>query len=181
LKSRKTVSDPPSSDFEEIKLRETAEKALKEQDLTVAITCAMKLLARVCAQLGINHSAYKEFSPDTVLDSERLSLDTLSRYSQRNNSSTLFEATQYWISIAANTHLRVATAKLAYNKDFTYKIAFDGGRLRKIRDTDPAFSSPRLSQASQMLSDVGFMRLTKEGYSITPDGTEALRSNGCST
>jgi hypothetical protein len=75
----------------------------------------------------------------------------------------------------------VATAKLAYNTDFTYKIAYDGGRLRKIRDTEPAFSSPRVSQAAQMLSDVGFLNLTNEGYSITEAGAEALRSHGCLT
>jgi hypothetical protein len=94
-------------------------------------------------------------------------------------SSTLAETAKHWISLAANTHMRVATAKLAYNKDFTYKIAFEGGRLRKIRDTETAFSSPRLSQAAQMLSDVGFLNLTNQGYSITPGGVEVLRSRGC--
>jgi hypothetical protein len=179
LNGRMSASEPPASALEEITLRESAKNALKERDLAKAISCALKLLARVSAQLQTDHFAYKLFHPDTVLDEDRLSLDTLSRYSEKNGSATLVETAKHWISLAANTHMRVATAKLAYNKDFTYKIAYDGGRLRKIRDTEPAFSSPRVSQAAQMLSDVGLLNLTDDGYSITPAGTEVLRSHGC--
>jgi hypothetical protein len=179
LNGRMSASEPPASDLKEITLRESAKNALNERNLPSAVTSALKLLARVSAQLPTNHSAYELFLPDTSLDADRLSLDTLSQYGDKHMSSTLAETAKYWISLAANTHLRVATAKLAYNKDFTYKIAFDGGRLRKIRDTEPAFSSPRLSQAAQMLSDVGFLNLISDGYSITPGGTEVLRSHGC--
>ena len=181
LNGRMSASEPPASNLEEITLRESAKDALKEGNLATAITCALKLLARVSAQLRTDNSAYELFLHDTSLDSDRLSLDTLSRYTHKNTLSTLGETAKHWISLAANTHMRVATAKLAYNKDFTYKIAFDGGRLRKIGGTEPAFSSPRLSQAAQMLADVGFLNLTNEGYSITPSGTEVLRSHGCLT
>src|SRR5204862_369603 len=133
-------SEPPASNLEVITLRESAENALKERDLGTAITCSLKLLARLSAQLRTDRSAYELFLPDASLDAERLSLDRLRQYADRNISSTLAETAIHWISLAANTHLRVATAKLAYNKDFTYKIAFESGRLRKIRCTEPAFS-----------------------------------------
>jgi hypothetical protein len=181
LNGRMSTSEPPASDLEEIDLRASAKKALKEHNFATAITCAVKLLARIAAQLRTDCSAYELFHPDTHLDADRLSLDTLSKYAEKNTSATLVETAKYWISLAANTHMRVATAKLAYNKDFTYKIAYDGGRIRKIRDTEPAFSSPRVSQAAQMLSDVGFLNRNKDGYSITAGGTEVLRSHGCLT
>ena len=180
LKVRYSSSDAPTADFEEINLRTSANKALKEGDLGAALICALKLLARLSAQLGIDHSAYEIFRPDTSLDPQRLSLNDVSRFGEENKSLTVAEAAKYWISLAANTHLRVATAKLAYNKDFTYKIVFEGGRLRKIKDTEPTFSRPRLSQAAQMLSDVGFLKFTGDNLSITSAGIDLLRSHGCS-
>jgi hypothetical protein len=58
-----------------------------------------------------------------------------------------------------NTHLRVATAKLAYNDDYTYKLVYENGHLRKVREVEPAFSSPRLPQGAQMLLDVEVFKL----------------------
>ena len=89
LNGRMSTSEPPASDLEEIDLRASAKKALKERNFATAITCAVKLLARIAAQLRTDCSAYELFHPDTHLDADRLSLDTLSKYAEKNTSATL--------------------------------------------------------------------------------------------
>jgi len=170
----------PTQHLEEIALRSKAKEALQVGDLGAAVAYALRLLARIAARLRRNPSCYGSFLPDTPIDSHRLGLNHLTTYLERQASLPLAQVAQYWLSLAASTHMRVATAKLAYNKDFTYKIAFENGALRKVMDTEPAFSQPRLEQATQMLADVGLLRCTEKGYLITPEGIDQLRSYQCS-
>jgi hypothetical protein len=177
LAARHAVTEPPATNLTEVGLRELTERAIREDDSTKVLTCAFNLLARVAAHLNGNRSAYASFLPDTPVDPKRVGLDHLIMFLQRDESIT--ESVQHWISLAANTHLRVATAKLAYNRDFTYKIAFENGVLRKIDDTLPAFSSPRLRQSAQMLADIGYLERDPTYFSIAPEGVKVLRSHGC--
>jgi hypothetical protein len=174
--------DPEGDENEERRLRETAVNSLGEKR-GVAILDAIKLLCRIQTRLqgiGADRSPYWSFSTDgTSIEQNRFGLSHLVRWFDDNTSVTIQMAAEDLARLALNTHLRVATAKVAFNRDFRFKVYPDNGELRWVRDVEPAFSQPRLFQARQTLADVGLLASGEAGLKLTADGSEMLKQFDC--
>jgi hypothetical protein len=172
--------DPDSDAYDEARLRQAAWDTLAGGNHQEALTASLKLVARVSARVTPGVDAYGPFTQDSMsVDSTRLSLNDLSRYIRDNRSQEMGQVTSDLVRLVVNTHLRVATAKLAFNNDFTYKLVFETGILRKVREVEPAFSHPRLQQGAQILADLNLLDHEAGRFHITQDGINVLRGLGC--
>lgn len=70
-------------------------------------------------------------------------------------------------------HLWVAMKKLRYQKDYTFLLELDDGRVR-LRDKDgPALTNPRLAPAITFLRDLHLL----DAAGLTPDGAALLHAH----
>ena len=118
--------------YEEEALRKSAAEALKKGEIAVALECAFKLVGRITTRLPRDADPYAQFLNEQMdVDEQRFGLRDIQRFMTRHANSSLGDALSELITTVINVHLRVATAKLAYNGDFTFKLLYDNGRLRK--------------------------------------------------
>lgn len=171
--------DPASDSWEEESLREHARIAFYERDFRKALQTSLKLLARIYSRLPQGDPYALFISGRLELDNDRYGLRDLQRFIDKHRASPVSVALSELLVTALNLHLRVATAKLAYNNDFTYKFVCEGDRLRKIQTVDPALSSPRLQQTAQILVDLGLLDRKDKAFNIAPEGQTVLRRFGC--
>jgi hypothetical protein len=171
--------DPASDSWEEETLRETARSAFYERHFANAIQTSFKLLMRIYSRLP-HADPYAQFSSGKLeIDNDRYGLRDLQIFVEKHKASAARDALNELLITVLNLHLRVATAKLAYNYDFTYKFVREGDRLRKIQSVDPALSSPRLQQAAQILADIELLDRSEKAFTLTSDGKAVLRQFGC--
>jgi hypothetical protein len=164
--------------WEEESLRKAARGSFYDSDFAGALHSALKLIVRIFARLPEN--PYLDFTNANMpIDKERFGLPDLQQFVIKHQSGTVMSALRELITTSVNLHLRVATAKLAYNNDFTYKLVYESGRLRKVQKVDPAFSRPRLQQTAQLLADIGLLDRRDKAFRITPDGIALLQQFGC--
>ena len=67
-------------------------------------------------------------------------------------------------------HLAVAMRKLRQQKDYTFLIEFQNGRLRRRKQDGPVYTNPRLQPAITFLMDIHVLG----GHGLTSYGVEAL-------
>ena len=165
--------------WEEGTLRASANKALRAGRLSEALQYGVKLVARLFARLSASTEPYDGFTKSKLdIDYQRFGLANIQRFMNRARDSSVASSVSELVTEIINIHLRVATAKLAYNNDFTYKLVFDNGRLRKVRTVEPAISSPRLQQTAQILADIGFLVRKNRSFQITQEGVDLLNRFG---
>jgi hypothetical protein len=107
--------------WEEESLRKSARESFYDSDFAAALHSALKLIVRIYARLPQN--PYAPFTnTNMAVDKERFGLVDLQEFVIKHKSGTVVAALRELIITSVNLHLRVATAKLAYNNDFTYKL-----------------------------------------------------------
>lgn len=67
-------------------------------------------------------------------------------------------------------HLAVAMRKLRQQKDYTFLIESQNGRLRRRKQDGPVYTNPRLQPAITFLKDIHVLG----GQGLTSYGVEAL-------
>ena len=177
---RRPALDPVADKFEEGVLRRAAAGAMAQGRHGDALRESLKLIARLAARIDGTPELRVLFNEVGLrMDEARIGLDGLLRFVKNNRSSKIKHFAIEIVKLVVNTHLRIATAKLAHNNDYTFKLVFEGGILRKVREVEPTFSHPRLQQGAQMLADVGLLTYESGVFHITQDGIGMLRDNGC--
>lgn len=176
---REDGAEDPEDEFDEASLRERIAESL-EDERGEALASTIRLLARLSARVrGVGNPYAKFVEEGLFLEKGRLSLIDLAALAETRGADTCREVMISLARTVLATHLRVACGKLTQNRIYTYKVAYQGGRLTKVQGTWPIFSSPRLRKAAQMTADVGFMKLADGNFSITEDGKKALEGSGC--
>jgi len=165
---------------EEGVLRRSAETAMAEGRRANALRDSLRLLARLAGQIEADLEICARFQKLGLrLGADRIGLADLARYVKNSHSSTVKQFVTDIVKIVVNSHLRIATAKLVHNEDFTFKLVFEGGILRKVREVEPTFSHPPLQQGAQILAGLGFFTYQDGGFHITHDGVTTLREFRC--
>jgi hypothetical protein len=173
--------DASTDKYDEGVLRQSAAEAMAEGRRADALRDSMRILARLAGQIEADSGICVRFQNVGLrLGEDRIGLNDLARYVRNNRSSTVKQFVIDIVRLVVNSHLRIATAKLVYNHDFTFKLAFEGGILRKIREVEPTFSHPRLQQGAQILADLGLLVYQDGGFRVTPEGVATLREFDCS-
>ena len=88
-----------------------------------------------------------------------------------------YESHDFWGLIARlveerviRRHLAVAMRKLRQQKDYTFLIESQNGRLRRRKQDGPVYTNPRLQPAITFLKDIHILG----GQGLTSHGVEAL-------
>lgn len=182
--AKKGVKSGATEDAEDGFCESTLRDAI-ESELWVnrgnALKLTMSLLARLAARVAGGGNPYVKFVEDGMfLERGRLSLLDLAATAETSMSLTCRDLLINLTRTVLNTHLKVACAKLVYNRIYTYKVAYQSGRLTKVAATWPAFSHPRLQQTSQMCSDIGLLKYADGVFTLTAEGRQVLQRHGCS-
>jgi hypothetical protein len=173
--------DASTDKYDEGVLRQWAGEAMREGRLADALCGSLRLLARVAGQIESDPEICVRFQKVGLrLGEDRIGLADLARYVMKSRNSTVKQFAIDIVKLVVNSHLRIATAKLVHNDDFTFKLVFEGGVLRKIKEVEPTFSRPRLQQGAQLLADLGLLMYLDGGFRVTPEGVATLREFDCS-
>lgn len=165
--------------FDEASLRDSIEGSLADQP-GKALATTIHLLARLSARVMGRGNPYAGLVEEGMFfEKGRLSLLDLTTLAETKAEGTCRELLVSLVRTVLATHLRVACAKLTRNRIYTYKVAYQNGRLTKVEATWPAFSSPRLQKAAQIAADVGLLKYTDGIFTITADGHQALERFRC--
>ena len=142
---------------------------------------AVRLLARLADEASCLGSPLIAAPPkvmNRVLKQREITIGTFLAWTQASKQqhleAFLSHLMQDWIIFR---HLRVATGKLANQGDFTFKFIQQQGELAISSNKlpEPTLTNPRLKQAANILTDLGYMANDGDISTITPDGERVVK------
>ncbi len=174
------TADREAGEVNEVEQRDSildATRAGKEPD---AIRLAIAMLARVFARIEHDNGPYSPLGDvERQIERRRFNLEALRRLFDDFQDSTVAILIHRLMRLAVNTHLEVASAKLAYTGIYSYKVVRQDGVYCKVEDLEPGLSQPRLNQAAQMLADLGYLDRRDGLLWISQDGRKLLGEHRC--
>jgi hypothetical protein len=143
-----------------------------------ALQVAMEILLALAAREEDTHAEYDLFPNFAQLESYPINLTSLRANAQQQWRDLPLGDLLGWLVThwGLDVHLRVALRKLQVEGRDTFRIKPTDEGLRLVGHIQPAFTSPRIAQALQILHDLGALAIDGEtrGRRLTATGRELL-------
>ena len=178
-RSPKVETEDPWGKGSSRALFDSLRKAAEDKDYEAAAPLAFCMLGRLATDSG----SFKKHPFETIPRAVALArayevhlanwLGRLEKCNSQDIRSFARELILEWILFR---HLRVATRKLANQGVSTFKYRVEEGLLVSLPDQKfkPTLTSPRISQAFRMLSDLHFAKSDGDRLVLTPSGKKIV-------
>jgi hypothetical protein len=160
------------------KLTEIIYRPIGDASPAEALQVAMEILLALAAREEDTHADYDLFLNVAQLESYPINLTSLRVNARQQWRDLPLRELLGWLVThwGLDVHLRVALRKLQAEGRDTFRIKPTDEGLHLVGHIQPAFTSPRITQALQILRDLGALAVDENtgGRRLTETGQELL-------